>query len=834
VLLAKKKKIPRGAVTPKALKPNKVFRPADLGFLKAKSTKDLIPFEGVIEQKRPKDALELGIRVRQKNFHIFVAGPAATGKMTTTMRLLKRDAPKRPVPPDLIFLHNFDCPEEPIVVAMPPGHGIRFQRDMDHFLLGIRKEVPDAYHSKEHQERLQAIVSSGIEREQDSLAELKEKAAEHDFVVRPTKDGLTVLPVVDGRPLAIKEYADQPREIRAEIEERRKKIDPFISAFFELNRAIEKESQEAADPIQREMGKSVIGPHIERVKKTYGADEVVCDHLDTVMEDLLDHLTQFIPDDNEDQPTEELYLKALPRFRVNTVVDNRRIHGAPIIVEDRPNYHNLFGRIEKQVEHGIYSTDHTMLKAGSLLKANGGYLVINAADLLNQGGVWDLLKAALRSGKVRIEDIGEAHGVLATSGIRPMPVPVDVKIILIGSHGLFDYLYRKDEDFPKLFRVKAEFDDVVTRTRSSMRAYTRFVAGVCQRDKLLPVRRSGLETLVEVGSIWAEHQDRLSLAFNDLASLVIEADDVARLESSKFVDRKHVQEALDRREYQVSYLRDRLFDDLKRNHVIVDTKGAVIGTVNALSVFEDGPHAFGRPTRITARAQSGSGGVLNIEREARLSGQLHDKGMLILSGYLGGKFGDLSPLSTLISVCFEQSYGYVDGDSASMAETLAILSELACLPIRQDLAITGSMNQLGEAQAIGGVNSKIEGFHRLCQMRGLTGTQGVAIPYTNVPDLMLPGAVRADIGAGRFHVYPIRNIDQAVNLFFSMPAGVRVDDVFHPAKSVYNHALDRIIELHRLSDGKPGHDEDFGSESARSSEHAARAEIRAKHRSKTP
>ena len=490
----------------------------------------------------------------------------------------------------------------------------------------------------------------------------------------------------------------------------------------------------------------------------------------------------------------------MPEYRVNVVVDNRRTPGAPVVVEDRPTYYNLFGRIEKRVEYGIYSTDHTMIKAGAILKANGGYLVLNAADLFAQPGVWDTLKATLRSGKVRIEDLGEAHGFLPTSGIRPEAIPIDVKLVLIGGHHVYDLLHRHDSDFPKLFRVKAEFDDVIERRRSTERAYARFIAGVCRKDELLPVERSGLEAMVETGSYWAESQQRLSLAFNEIAGLLIESDDTARRAGREAIGRAEVDGALRERDFQVSYLRDHLFEDLEAARVLLATEGWAMGTINALSVFQDGPHVFAKPTRVTARAFAGTGGVLNVEREARLSGRIYDKAVMILSGYLGGHYGTLTPISALLSICFEQSYGYVDGDSASLAEALAVLSELSGLPARQDIGVTGSINQFGEVQAIGSVNPKIEGFHRLCRMRKSEGCPGVAIPAGNVRDLMLPQKIRADIEAGHFAVYPVRTVDQAVALLLDRNPGTPSEDGFRPYNSVHALVLDQLGELHRLSD----------------------------------
>jgi lon-related putative ATP-dependent protease len=782
-----------------------VFHEAKLGHLRIKSTEQLQGFEGVIEQKRPKEALELGIRVHQRNFHIYVSGHRGTGKMTMTLRLLNRDAPERPIPPDLLFVHNFDNSEEPWIVALPPGQGIRFRRDAEKFIVQLRHDIPDLHHSKEHQERIQAIVNRSMERENEAFANLKEKASKLDFLVRSTKQGISVLPIVNGKPMAQKEFADQPKKVRRGIEKRRKKLDPILSAFFELTRTIEKGAQNEIEDVQREMGIAVMTSSIEQLKNTHGLDSRILEYLDALMEDILEHLGRFLTEEGDEPLTNEAFLKTVPQYQVNLLVDNRRTKGAPVIIEDRPNFFNLFGRIDKRVEYGIYSTDHTMLKAGSIIKANGGFLVLNAHDLIAHQGVWEMLKATMRSSQVRIEELGEAHGFLSTSGMRPEAVPVDVKIILVGSHELYDALYRGDEDFRKLFRVKAEFDDVVERSQETEKAYAQFVTGVCDKDELLPVDKSGLEALVEAGSRWAEHQDRLSLAFNDLASLVIESDDVARRTKKKIITRKEVDAAESQREFHVSYVRDRMFEGLSKNQVLLNLKGEAVGSINALSVLQDGPHCFGKPNRVTARAQAGSGGILSVEREANLSGQIHDKGLLVLTGYLGGQYGRRTTISASVSVCFEQSYGYIDGDSASMAELLTILSEVSGLPLRQDLAITGSVNQFGEVQPVGGVTEKIEGFHRICTLRGLTGTQGVAIPASNVETLMLPKRIRDDIRTGKFSIYALESVDEAIALFFGQQAGVWDGEQFRPGTSVHAQVVKALKEMQRLSeDNKDG------------------------------
>jgi len=784
------------------MKASRAFRPANLSFLKVKSTKALKPIDGVIEQKRPCEALVLGLRIHKRNFHIFVSGPPGTGKTTTTMRLVRKAAKLREVPNDLVYVHNFSVAEEPSAIQLATGEAAPFKRAVAEFVRNLRRDMPDAYHRKEHQEQIQAVLNSGMERENESFVNLKEQAAKHGFIVRTNKQGITVLPVVDEKPLSQKEYAEQPKAVRADIERRRKELDPLLSAFFEFSRAVDKDTQKQIQDLQRGMGTLVVDSHLDPIRPYADTYPRVKLFMDAVIDNILSNLERFLPDDGDDEQSREAFAKTHPEYEVNVVVNNVDLKGAPVIVEDRPTFYNLFGRVEKKVEYGIYSTDHTMVQAGAMIRANGGYLVLNAEDLLNQPGVWTTLKACLRNRKVRIEDLGEAHGFLPTSGIRPEHVPSDVKVLLVGNHAIYDLLFRSDDDFSKLFRVKAEFDDTVTRNRTTERAYARFVAGVCERDNLLPVTIKGLEALVEMGSVWCDSQTKLSLRFNELASLLIEADDMARERRSSQIHRKDIKEALGRRDFHISLLRDQFFEELQRNHVFLHCEGSTVGKINALSVYEDGPHVFGKPARISSRAQSGSGGLLNIEREAGLSGHIHDKAVLILSGFLGGQYGTLTPMSADISLCFEQSYGYIDGDSASLAELLVILSELSQVALRQDIAVTGSINQFGQVQPVGALTAKIHGFHRLCAMRGLTGTQGVAFPASNIQDLMLDEAIRSDIEAGKFHLYPIHEVDQAIALLLETTPGTRFDDGYRPANSIHATVLRTLRELHDLSESR--------------------------------
>jgi len=759
--------------------------------LRFETTEDLETLEEVIEQARAIEALETGLSIHKRNFNVYVAGASGTGKSSILKAILRRVAASGETPPDRCLLHNFRHPDRPTVLSLPPGRGTELRAAMDRLIEDLKVEFPKAFHGKVHQERIQRILNEGLESENRAFLELAREAQECGFLVKSTKDGLVTIPVLDGKPLGAREYGDLTDAQRAQVEAGRQRLEPLISRFLEETRNTELEVHRKIQDAQRALGRSILARHLKPIREAFAAFEPVLEHLKAVEAHILENLPRFLPDETERRQSQRRE-PPMTEYRVNVLVDNSETRGAPVVFETTPTYHNLVGQIEKRVEHGIYSTDFMLVKAGALVRANGGYLVLHARDVLTYPFAWDALKGALRHQKVQIEEMGEHFQFLPTSGLRPDPIPIQCKVILIGSNYLYHLLMRLDEDFGKFFQVKAEFDSTVRKTPDTVMEYARFIATTCRRDGLRPVDRDGVGAVVEIGARLAGSSDRITLRFNEVQNLLIEADALAAKEAARAITRRHVVEARAQRQRRISLLADREVEEIVEGTLHVDVEGRRVGVVNGLAVFEFADLVFGRPLRITARTFQGKAGVVNVEREARLSGAIHNKGVLILGGYLGERFAQTHPLSLTVTLVVEQSYGMIDGDSASCAELCAILSALSGVPLRQDLAVTGSVSQLGEVQAVGGINEKIEGFFRVCEKHGLTGRQGVVIPEANVRHLMLDADVVEAVRRRRFHVIAVRTVEEALELLTGRPAGERGPDGEYPPDTVFGLAAAKL------------------------------------------
>jgi lon-related putative ATP-dependent protease len=761
----------RPARKPKTLKSAAGYRVANLAPLAFETTLDLEVLEGVIEQERAIDALELGLSLDRRNYNVYVAGESGTGKTTMVRTLLSRLAPKRKTPDDWICIHNFKDPTEPRALPMAAGTATPFKNALAQLITQLREQVPKTFHAKEHQEKVQGILNQGLDRENECFVVLSKEAEKIGFTVKSTKTGIVTIPKVDDKVISNKDYAHLSDEERRRIEEARKLLDPHISAFLQRTRDIELDTHKQIQDIQRLLGETVSGTGFGELKTTYAKNAGVVQYLDQIYADILENLGKFLPDESDPSEAREALKRPLKEYEVNVLVDNSDVKGAPVIFETRPTWSNLFGKIERRLESGVYFTDFTMIRAGSILKASGGYLIVHVLDLFSQPGVWEQLKACLRNREVAIEDPGFLTPFLPSTGLKPEAIPVGPKIILVGSSMAYYMLYEHDEDFRKSFQVLADFDDEIGETKRTVREYAQFIATTCKNDGLAPVDRDGVAAIVEHGMRVAGTQRRLTLKFNDVANLVLEAAYHAGRSRDKIISRSHVRKALDARSHRNSLVADKLLREIVDGRQIIDVSTSVVGQINGLAVYEIGDHRFGRPSRITATTYAGKSGIVNIERESKLSGRYHDKGLYIIDGYLGQMYAQTGPLSLGVTICFEQSYGNVDGDSASSTELYAILSSLSGLPIKQGIAATGSVSQRGEVQPVGGVNEKIEGYFRVCQALGLTGTQGVIMPASNVPNLMLADDVRAAMDAGQFHVYPVDTIDQGIEILTGIAAG---------------------------------------------------------------
>jgi predicted ATP-dependent protease len=781
--------------TVKPLKATELLRTCDLKLFQFETTEDLQILEGVIEQERAVRSLKTGLSIDRRNYNIYVAGASGTGRTTIVRSILKETAERRPSPPDWVYVYNFKDKEAPCALEMPAGKGRAFADDMEVLVEALREDLPAAFRDKEYQSEIQEIVSESLTTEHEFFAALSRKAEEVGFAVKSTKTGLITVPLIDGRTISNKEYEALSEDGKKAIEERRRSLEPHIHEFVSKTRAIENRTQERIKRKQFAVAKKVTTSPIRRLKRRHGKTPGIRDYLDAVQANMLENLAKFVREEGPGEGPNEGMERDFVEYRVNVVVDNRERKGAPVIVEPRPTYYNLFGKIEKKVENGVYFTDFTMIKAGSVLKANGGYLLINTNDLFAYPLVWENLKSILRYRQTTIEDLGEHLGYLPTSGLKPQPIPINLKIVLVGPPYVYELLYRHDEDFRKLFQIKSEFDYEMPRNTETMLEYARFVATTCRNEKLRPVNRDGVAAIIEFGSRLVESQRKVTLQFNQIANLLVEADALAGEAGKTVIERPHVEDAIRQREFRLSLLEEKVREDILDQSVLIDVEGKRIGAVNGLAVYEVGDYLFGKPSRITASVYAGKGGLINVERESRLSGNIHSKGVLIISGYLGSTFAQRRSLSLTVSVCFEQSYGYVDGDSASSAELFSILSALANVPLVQGLAVTGSVNQHGDIQPVGGINEKVEAWFLLCKARGLTGDQGVVIPRANVPNLMLRAEVLDAVEAGQFHVYPISRVEEGIEILSGMAAGKPTPDFhFKPARSVFalaDETLDR-------------------------------------------
>lgn len=795
-----------------------VHRHVDPAIFKFRTTSGVEKLSGVVEQARALEALELGLSIQKRNFNIYISGASGTGKSSLLKRLVNKTAAGMKTPPDWLMVNNFKRPETPCVFSLPAGMGMEFRAGMDEFIGALKKGLPKAFHTQKHQEILQEILNEGLAIENEAFETLEKLALASDFHVKQTKEGLVTIPIVNGETINNKEYNALSDEQHKVIDDNRRAIEPAIAAFFEKNKEAEQIVHARVQAANTKLCAAFMEDALKELLKTYGACAQVATYLEAVRQSVMDNIPRFLADEAEDAAVRELLESTMVEYKVNLLVDNSEMKGAPVVFENAPTYHNLVGRIEKRVENGIYSTDFTLIKAGSLLRANGGFLVLHTRELVQYPFAWEALTAVLRQRTLEIAEMGEAYQFLPTTNIRPDPIPMSCKVILIGSNYLYHLIYEADEEFGKAFQIKAEFDSEVAVSDESLQEYARFIATTSGRDGLLPVDRRGVSDLIEYSMRVADASDKLTLQFNQILNLLIEADHLARAGGARVITARHIIEARESRKRRVSLAWDKSIEMIMNNTVIIHSEGAKPGVINGLAVYQLADQSFGMPIKISARAYRGSSGIINIEREARLSGNSFNKAVMIISGLMGELFAKTRTPGMTITLTVEQSYGHIDGDSASCAEFCAVLSALADIPLRQDVAITGSLSQMGDVQAIGGVNEKIEGFFRVCKERGLTGKQGVIIPAANKRNLVLEPEVERAVKDRRFNVWAIDRIEQAVEILTGKAPGRRLDDGTLEAGSVFRAVDDAITKYcesdkpRRRSEDRPKETEGGGTE----------------------
>jgi len=763
------------------------------------STRDIQPLEETIGQERALRSLDFGLGLESHGFNIYVLGESGTGKLSTVKALLEKRAGEENVPDDRCYVYDFLDPDRPKALNLPPGRGGELKRDMEELVESLKREIPKVFESKDYERHRDEIYEGQQERTKALFYRLEQKAAEKGFVLKKTVSGLGVFPERDGKVLKDDEVERLPKEERERIEENGRILQERLSDTIRDARNVEKETKERVNALDREVVQYVVNPFINELLEKYKGHAMVVDYLSKVKEDILVRAEEFRPREELPLPIPGLQqLRPEPtfeRYEVNLIVSNKDTKGAPVVVETNPTYYNLFGRIEHRVQYGVAITDFTMIKGGSLHKANGGYLVVNALDLLRNIFSYDALKRAIKNREVRIEDVWEQYRLMSTVTLKPEAIPLDVKVVLVGTPYLYYMLYNLDDEYRKLFKVKADFDNRMPRTKENMDRYASFVAARCKEEGLKPFDRTGVARVVEYGCRLAEDQERLSARFSEITDLIREACFWAGENGNHHVTGDDVERALREKVYRNSRLEDRIRDLMLEGSLMVDTDGDVVGQVNGISIYDLGDYTFGKPSRITARTYLGEAGVVNIEREVKMSGRIHNKAHMILTSYLGERFAGKAPMTLSASICFEQLYEGVEGDSATCTEVYALLSSLSGLPLKQGIAVTGSMNQKGEVQPVGGINEKIEGVFDVCAARGLTGIQGVIMPERNLRNLMLKKDVVEAVANGKFHIYPIKMVEEGMEVLTGRDAGERLPDGSYPEGTINHMVEKRLLEL---------------------------------------
>ncbi len=763
-----------------------------------RTTADIPPLKGIVEQERPVRAIRFGLDITSPGFNIYVSGLTGTGKSTVIKTFLEEIAAKMPTPEDWCYVYNFKDPASPIVLNLKAGRAKALQVEMDELVRYLKAEIPKAFESKEYEESANKLIRENQEAQQALLNQLTEKAKREGFAIEVTKVGISLIPIMEGKTLSPEQYENLDDATKKEIENRRAKLQEDIQTLLRQVRDVNKVSRDRINELQRQVGLYVVGVRIDGIKEQYADSPTVISYLSDVQDYILSHLEDFTEDTTKQESAATPQIRLEPqiepflKYRVNIVVDNTDLKGAPVVIETNPTYYNMFGRVERRAQFGTLLADFTLIRAGSYAKANGGFLVVNAHDVLLNFGVWETLKRAVKNKEVRIEDLTEQYGLVPVAGMRPSPIPAEVKIIMIGNLRIYHLLYGLDEDFRKIFKVKADFDSQMDNDPTSLHNYASFISSRCHDEGLLHFDPSGVAEVVEYGAWLVDDQKKLSARFSDIADIVREASYWAREAGKSNVSGAHVQRAIEEKCYRSNLVEERIRELITDGTLLVDTKGEMVGQVNGLAVIDLGDIRFGKPSRITAKTHVGKSGVVDIERESKMSGKIYEKGVLILSGYLGAKYAQERPLSLSASLCFEQSYEGIDGDSASSTELYALLSSISGVPIKQGIAVTGSVDQNGQVQPIGGVNQKIEGFFDVCKAKGLTGEQGVMIPTQNVKNLMLRKDVVEAVAAGKFNIYEVKTIDQGIEILTGVPAGERINGSY--SEGTVNYRVDQRLK----------------------------------------
>lgn len=797
------------------LLPEDLYSPCDERIFPFETTSELDGEFTIIGQVKAQRALDFGLKMKSSGYNVFVLGESGTGRMTLVMNLLNEVATYDETPPDWCYVYNFKDPDSPTAISLEPGRGPEFQNDMAELVKYLREEIPKAFESKEYEVQKNKIVSEFQEKQEEYLRRLDEEARSYGFSIRRTPAGILIVPTKPtGEPLTREEFDSLDESTRRVLEERGRSLQEKLNDIMRTLKQAERLVSEMIRKLERMIALEVVEPAVEGIKKKYSSNQKILSYLDDLKEDVLSNLEDFRA--QQEVPSPFPFLKfpklepSFTKYSVNVLVTNGGRKGAPVVFESNPSYLNLFGRIEYKYLLGIAVTDFTMIRPGALHKANGGYLVLYVEDLLKNIFSYDALKRALKNKEIKIEDVLEQYRLMSTSALKPEPIPLNLKVVIIGSPLLYYLLYNFDDEWKDLFKVKADFDNRMERNEENIRKYASFISFMQKAENLLPFHRSACARIVEYGSRLAEHKMKLSTKFGQIADLLREADYWARMDGKSVVTDTHVLKALEEKVFRVNKVEERLREMMLEGTLIVDTEGEKVGQINGLAVLDLGDYSFGKPSRITAKTYTGRAGIVNIERETKMSGRIHEKAIFIISSYLGSKYAINKPITLSASITFEQLYEMVEGDSATCAEIYALLSSIANVPLKQSFAVTGSMDQNGEVQPVGGINEKIEGFFELCKMRGLTGNQGVIIPERNVKNLMLKKEVVDAVRDGKFSIYAIEKMEEGIELLTGIPAGELKDDGTYPEGTFNFLVSKRLTEISEIMEKKKEEEEKKG------------------------
>lgn len=778
------------------------------------STQEIEPLSGMIGQERAVQSVAFGLANHKFGYNIFMSGVVGAGKLTYAQEVVRKIAATADTPSDWCYVYNFANPAQPRALELPSGMAREFKNDIKELIDDLKVEISKAFYGEAYDREKVDMFNKFQEERMALMGTLNTMAQEAGFLPQWTQSGFASIPVVDGKPLTTEDFQKLDPKVREGFERKSTELRDKALGIMRKIQQWERQFKEQIKDLDNRIGQFAVGHLIEALKEKYQEHATVVAHLVAIREEVLANIDDFRPRTEEENPLLTMFKKGsmdtpLDKYKVNVLISNGDAKGAPIVIETNPTYYNLIGRVEYENRMGVVTTDFNMIKPGALHRANGGYLILNARDVLSNPFAWEGLKRVLKNRELVMENLGEQVGVVAMSTLRPEPIPISVKIIMISNERIYQILYHYDEDFRKLFKIKADFDSDMPRTRENVLKLAQFVSGLCQRNNLKHFDRTGVAKIVEYSTRIADHQEKLTTRFNEMVEIICEADTWATLESATLVSEQHVQKAIHEKKYRSNRIEEKMQEMFAKDIYLMDVDGEKVGQINGLAVLNSGDYVFGKPSRITVNTYIGKGNIINIEREIELSGPIHSKGVLTLAGYLGEKYAQNGPLSLAASITFEQAYEGVDGDSASSTELYALLSSLAEIPIKQYVAVTGSVNQKGEVQPVGGVSHKIEGYFAVCKQKGLTGKQGVMVPYQNIKNLVLHDEILAAVKAAQFHIYAVKTIDDGIELLTGVPAGVIQDNGTYPEGTIHNLVqkklkkfTDTVISLNKKVDEK--------------------------------